>query len=180
MGTNTSAAGAAAQPNDTRFVLDAIRRIVQALRESSRSAERHVGLSGAQVFVLNALADGAPLSLNELAAATHTHQSSVSTVVTHLVDQGLVRRDRSRDDARRLDLTLTPKGRRLVDRAPDAAQHRLIAAIARLPAGRRRSLASTLTALADAVADVDRIPPMFFEERKRTRAMARRRASGGA
>ncbi len=174
MGPNTSAGDAADRPQDTRFILDAIRRIVQALRESSRSAERHVGLSGAQVFVLHTLADGAPLSLNELAAGTHTHQSSVSTVVTHLVEQGLVRRDRSRDDARRLELSLTPKGRRLVERAPDAAQHRLIAAIDRLPAARRRTLASTLTALADAVADVDRIPPMFFEERKRTNGRSRR------
>jgi DNA-binding MarR family transcriptional regulator len=59
-------------------VLDAVRRIVQALRESSRQAERQVGLSGAQLFVLQKLAESPASSVNELAARTHTHQSSVS------------------------------------------------------------------------------------------------------
>ena len=40
----------------TRRVLDSIRRIVQFLRESSREAERRVGLSGAQLFVLRTVA----------------------------------------------------------------------------------------------------------------------------
>ena len=45
MGTNTSGA------SETQTALDAIRRIVHALRASSRWSERHVGLSGAQLFV---------------------------------------------------------------------------------------------------------------------------------
>ncbi len=63
-------------------MLDAIRRIVQALRESSRAAEKRVGLSGAQLFVLQTLGESPGLSLNELAERTRTHQSSVSVVVT--------------------------------------------------------------------------------------------------
>ena len=39
-----------------RMILDAIRRIVQALRVASREAEASVGLSGAQLFVLQKLA----------------------------------------------------------------------------------------------------------------------------
>src|SRR5262245_81630 len=105
MGSNTSGA------SDTQAVLDAIRQIVQALRESSRWSERHVGLSGAQLFVLQALAEAPGISLNELAARTHTHQSSVSVVVTRLVDAGLVRRGRSGLDARSVTLSLSPRGR---------------------------------------------------------------------
>lgn len=155
-----------AGPEATRDVLNAIRGIVQALRESSRAAERHVGLSGAQTFVLRTLAERASLSLNDLAAATHTHQSSVSTVVARLVADGLIRRARSPEDARRLELSLTVRGRDVASRAPDAAQQRLIAAVNRLPPKRRRELAATLCELADSVAAVDRIPPMFFEDAK--------------
>jgi DNA-binding MarR family transcriptional regulator len=171
MGTNTSPSH-----RDTRDVLDAIRRIVQALRESSRSAERHVGLTGAQLFVLHTLAATPALALNDLAAGTHTHQSSVSTVVTRLVDQGLVRRGQSTVDARRLALSLTAKGRRLANRAPDAAQQRLVQAIERLTAARRRMLASTMTELAQSVTAADRIPAMFFEERARPARKVRRHA----
>lgn len=173
MGANISTP---ASPGATRNVLNAIRGIVQALRESSRAAERHVGLSGAQTFVLRTLGERASLSLNDLAAATHTHQSSVSTVVTRLVADGLIRRARSPEDARRLELSLTARGRDLASRAPDAAQQRLIAAINRLPPRRRRDLAATLRELADSVAAVDRIPPMFFEDAK---PLGRRRTRRG-
>ena len=173
MGANISGP---ASPEATRDVLDAIRGIVQALRESSRAAERHVGLSGAQTFVLRTLSERASLSLNDLATATHTHQSSVSTVVTRLVEDGLIRRGRSPEDARRLELSLTARGRDLASRAPDAAQQRLIAAINRLPPRRRRELAATLRELADSVAAIDRIPPMFFEDAK---PLGRRRTRRG-
>ena len=75
MGANTSAAG-----RDTRDVMESLRRIVQALRESARRAEQEIGLSGAQLFVLATLSETPALSLNELAGRTRTHQSSVSTV----------------------------------------------------------------------------------------------------
>jgi DNA-binding MarR family transcriptional regulator len=83
MGSHTNST--AARPRD---VLDSLRRIVQVLRESSRRAERQLGISGAQLFVLEKLAEAPSQSLNELAERTHTHQSSVSTVVARLVKRG--------------------------------------------------------------------------------------------
>ena len=150
---------------DSRAVLDAIRRIVQALRESARRAEQRLGLSGAQMFVLQQIAAAQPLSVGELAVRTRTHQSSVSTVVTRLERAGLVRRERSARDARRAEVSLTPRGRRLAARAPDAAQARLIAGVEALSKGRRRLLASTLGELAAAVDRAGGAPAMFFEEK---------------
>jgi MarR family transcriptional regulator, lower aerobic nicotinate degradation pathway regulator len=147
-------------------VLDAVRRIVHALRESSRWAEKHVGLSGAQLFVLQTLAEAtAAVSVNELAALTHTHQSSVSTVVARLVERCLVRRARSDADARIVQLSLAPRGQRLATRAPDVAQQRLIHGVERLSSTRRRQLASTLSELAHAMDAADAAPAMFFEDR---------------
>jgi DNA-binding transcriptional ArsR family regulator len=83
---------------DVQAVLDGVRRIVQALRASSRWAERHVGLSGAQLFVLQKLAETPAISVNELAERTHTHQSSVSAVISRLAELGLVTRKRSAAD----------------------------------------------------------------------------------
>src|SRR5919202_5343906 len=114
MGAHTSAARAA---GDTRIVLDAVRRIFQALHESSRWAEKHLGLTGAQLFVLQQLADSPCPSLNELAARTHTHQSSVSTVVARLVERGLVVRGAGESDARRVELRLSSEGRKVIRRA---------------------------------------------------------------
>src|SRR5436190_7860869 len=102
------------QADETRTVLDGVRRIVRTLHESSRASEKAVGLSGAQLFVLQTLADLPGASLNALAERTHTHQSSVSTVVSRLVERGLVLRAPAAADARRLELRLSAEGRRLI------------------------------------------------------------------
>ena len=142
----TPGAGADAEAQE---ILDSVRQIVRALRESGRSAERKVGLSGAQLFVLEKLADGRALSLNELAERTLTHQSSVSVVVSRLVGRRLVTRTVSPEDARRVVLTLTPAGRALLARAPEAAQARLVEGLRRLPPREARSLARGLRALVE-------------------------------
>jgi DNA-binding MarR family transcriptional regulator len=124
-------------------VLDAIRRIVRVLRLSSGRAERELGLGSAQLFVLQQPAAAPAKSVNELAARTYTHQSSVSVVVRRLVEQGLVARRRASDDGRRRELSLTAAGRRLVARAPVPAQVRLIEGLGAL----RRSELGTLDGL---------------------------------
>src|SRR5581483_3712391 len=123
---------------ETQEILDSFRRIVRVLRESSRAAEQRVGISGAQLFVMSALKKEPQLSINELAQRTRTHQSTVSVVVSRLVERGLVARSSSAADARRLTLKLTPEGRALLKRAPDASQERLVAAIDSLFAAERK------------------------------------------
>jgi DNA-binding MarR family transcriptional regulator len=154
-------------------VMDSLRAVVRALRISTRAVEKEIGISGAQLFVLQRLEDAPARSVNELADRTSTHQSSVSTVVSRLVERGLVLRAASPEDGRRLELRVSAEGRRLVSRAPDAAQARLIQAIEQLPAGRRQALARLLGELTEAMDLGDRTPVMFFDtsDRKGRRAV---------
>jgi len=170
MGTNTS------ENADVRAVLDGVRRIVQSLRESSRWAEKYVGMTGAQLFVLQQLDEAPAQSLNDLAARTHTHQSSVSTIVARLVDRGLVTRTRSPRDGRTIELHLSSRGRKLAARAPNAAQQRLIQGIRELPPARRRGLATALSTVARSMDSADGEPVMFFEERASQRRRSLRHA----
>jgi DNA-binding MarR family transcriptional regulator len=173
MGTNTSGRRARPGPR-TRAVLDAIRRIVQALRESSRLAESRVGLSGAQLFVLRTVSESPGLSLNELAARTFTHQSSVSAVVTRLARENLLQKRVADRDARRVEVRLSPSGRRRLDRAPRSAQERLVAAVDALPGAERARLAITLDGLVAGMALPRKRPAMFFEEPARRMTVRRR------
>jgi DNA-binding MarR family transcriptional regulator len=164
----------------TRDVLDAIRRIVRSLREASRASERSLGLSAAQVFVLQRLQAAPAHSVNELAERTLTHQSSVSVVVSKLCERGLAVRTPSAADARRIEIALTKQGRALVERAPVVApQDRLIAGLALLGPRKRRLLAAGLRGLVDAMALPDEPATMFFERTPRSRPATggRRRAS---
>src|ERR1700730_535689 len=73
---------------DSQRILDSIRRLVRLLRLSDRVAQRELGLSAAQLFVLQELGKTPALSLSEVAERTRTDQSSVSVVVTRLVGSG--------------------------------------------------------------------------------------------
>ncbi len=173
-----------ASSGDVRAALDAFRRIVQALRMSARGAEHRGGLSGAQLFALQQLASMPGASVNDLAARTFTHQSSVSVVVRRLVERRLVAKVAARDDRRRVRLALTDAGHAALRRSPEPIQHRLIAGIAKLSNPQQHTLAKALTQVARTMAGPRMAPPMFFEEpatRARRRGVTRepgRRRSG--
>ena len=153
-----------AQPEEVREVLNALRRIVRSLRVSSRTAEQRVGLSGAQLFVLQCLARHSPCSVNELAVRTATDQSSVSVVVSRLVARGHVRRVPSKADRRRVELTLTRSGLALLESAPEAAQERLIFALGELPKAELKVLARSLGKVVELAEVGGEAPSLFFEE----------------
>jgi DNA-binding MarR family transcriptional regulator len=173
-----------ASAGDVHAALDAFRRIVQALRMSARDAEQRLGLSGAQLFALQQLASMPGASVNDLAARTFTHQSSVSVVVRRLVERRLVAKVAARDDRRRVRLAVTDAGHAALRRAPEPIHDRLIAGIAKLSTPRRHTLARALTQVARTMAGPRTAPPMFFEEpetrapRRRVRRGPGRRRSG--
>lgn len=167
--------------DDTRTVLEGLRRVVQALRVTARDAEHRHGLSAAQIFVLHLLERDGPASVNALAARSFTHQSSVSVVVSRLVDAGMVERRRAEDDARRAEIALTARGRALLRRVPEPAQSQLVNALGRVMPVERRALARGLAALVREMGIAEGVAGMFFEESRsaaKTASRGPRRSQG--
>jgi DNA-binding MarR family transcriptional regulator len=159
---------------DATRVVEALRRLVRALRASAGVVERATGLSGAQLFVLRSLAASPAASLQELAARVLTDPSSASVVVARLVEQGLVERRGDPRDRRRVELSLTAAGRTRLRRAPATAQERLVATVRALPADTRAELAWTLDSIVRSIGADEAPAAMFFEPDGR--AVRRRRA----
>ena len=141
--------------DDIGIILDALRSIVRELRLASREAEQRVGVHGAQLHALRQLVDNPTTSLAELAERTHTDISSVSVVVSRLVEQGLVARKAADDDRRRLSLGLTPRGRAVLRRAPETGTSRLLTAAAHLSDRELHGLATGLSKLVDGIDGTD-------------------------
>jgi len=99
------------------------------MRMNTRAIESKAGMSLAQLFVMHCLAEKSADSLNELADRTATHQSSVSVVVTRLLQKGYVSRTPSAVDRRRVLLEITPLGREILASAPKTIQMRLISSL---------------------------------------------------
>ena len=141
--------------DDVGLILNALRSIVRELRLASREAEQRVGVHGAQLHALRQLAYSPTTSLTELAERTHTDISSVSVVVSRLVEQGLVARKAADDDRRRLSLGLTARGRAVIRRAPETGTSRLLRAAAHLSDRELHALATGLTKLVDGLDGTD-------------------------
>jgi DNA-binding MarR family transcriptional regulator len=76
-----------------------------------------LGLTHPQYLVMLALWERSPRTLNDLAADLAMEPATASPLVKRLESDGLVARERSTEDERRLDITLTDAGRALRERA---------------------------------------------------------------
>lgn len=77
------------------------------------------GLQRQQFWVLGALSHG-PRRMGDLAECANTTQPSLTGIVDRLEERGLVRRRRSPEDRRVVEVVLTPAGRVEMRRAHDA------------------------------------------------------------
>ncbi len=144
--------------------LNAVRSIVRALRINTRAIELKMGISLAQLFVLQHLAERPADSLNELADRTATHQSSVSVVVRRLVERGYVSRTSSTVDKRRIEIAVTPAGRERLSGAPRTIQSQLIGALAGMSSSEQATLADLMERWLRAAHIDFTSPPMLGED----------------
>lgn len=150
--------------DESRAILDALRRLVRGLRLYARYCETKLHLSAAQLFALRSLGKGGPMSLRDLAKTTLTDASSVSVVVERLRQKGLVSRRKALEDRRRVELSLTVAGQALLRRSPDALQDRMISTLGGLSAKRRAALLTDLTHMVRGAGLDGELPHLFFEE----------------
>jgi len=164
MGSNSNDGRAVASDRQTiERAMNAVRSIVRAQRINTRAIELKMGISLAQLFVLQQLADRPSDSLNDLAERTATHQSSVSVVVRRLVERGFVSRTASAADKRRIEIDLTPAGRALLADAPTTITKQLINGLSHMPTTEQTELADLLESWLHASRIDIAAPPMIGE-----------------
>jgi DNA-binding MarR family transcriptional regulator len=124
-----------------------------------------VGLSAAQLFVLEQLRASSAASLGQLAERTLTDRTSVAAVVERLEEAGLVATERSIDDRRRVLVHITAAGRQKLRAAPAAPTMLLLRALERMSRDEVRALDEQLGRLVGAMGLADEPATMLFEER---------------
>ncbi|HEX8945502.1 MAG TPA: MarR family winged helix-turn-helix transcriptional regulator [Gemmatimonadaceae bacterium] len=143
--------------------MDGLRRLVRVLRSSNAESERQTGITTAQLFVLKHIAEHPGGSLGDVVSRTLTTQSAASEVVGRLVARGLVSRSPATDDRRRVVLSATTEGVRLIRASGPPVQEQLIAALGRLPVAQQEAIACGLGAWLEAAGFGELPPSMFFE-----------------
>jgi len=122
-------------------------RTVAGLKVAAYAADSPVDRAG--VAMLSRLNDHGGIRLSDLAAALGLDVSTVSRQVRHLEEAGLVHRADDPEDRRAYRLSITDKGRDLLDQLRSARREMLCAALRDWSDDDRDRLTDLLTRLAD-------------------------------
>ena len=107
--------------------MDSLVELALILKAIQRELERRIneamaplGITAAQADAITVIGQAGPLSLRDLGELLIAESGHPSRLVDRLVGAGLVAREPSGDDRRRVVLSLTPRGRRLEKRIAEA------------------------------------------------------------
>jgi DNA-binding MarR family transcriptional regulator len=150
-------------PSAHAQALRCIRALVDILYHSARSVESRTGLTNAQLAILRQVASHGPLTVNEIAARVRAGQSGVSMVLSRLEETGLVERTPSKSDRRRVLVSATTVGRRLLRRSPRPPTEQLLKAVDRLSRAEAEQIARGLTSLLNHMRRGRKPEHMLFE-----------------
>jgi len=104
------------KPVDTAAVADALRPVLLRVGRELRREARAVGISPEQVSLLVAIKYAPGIGVRELAARERVSPPAMTKHVDRLERDGLVARTPSAEDRRRVGLSLTDEGQRVLRR----------------------------------------------------------------
>lgn len=125
-------------------VLKKFRIIYGSIRQQFRDVESNCGVSGSQLWILQEVAKAPGIGVSMLAARLSIHQSTCSLLVEKLVRRGLLYKQRSNEDQRRVGLCITDEATLLLKNSPGPAEGVLPEALQSLPESKLLSLNQAL------------------------------------
>ena len=114
-------------------VLQQFRVIYGSMRQYFRELEERCGLPGSQTWVLQEASRTPEVGITELARRMGIHQSTCSSLVEKLVNQGYLFKQKHSSDQRRVGLRLTALGNEVIGRLPGPAEGVLPKALSSIP-----------------------------------------------
>lgn len=145
--------------------LQRLRIVIRAAQRHSLWIEKQCGVNGAQLWIMQELAEVPGLRVGQITARLAIAQTTTSNLLEGLVRKGYVVKTRDQEDARVVKLALSDAGRALLDAAPKPARGLLPEALAKLDAAGLASLNAGLQGLLESIDDLDEelgLQPMPF------------------
>jgi DNA-binding MarR family transcriptional regulator len=99
-----------------------VKALQRELERASNELMKPLGLTGPQADALVVIRQAQPIALKDLGRLLIAEAGHPSRLIDRLVEAGLVERRAAQDDRRRVELKLTPAGRRLARRVEKARQ----------------------------------------------------------
>lgn len=154
-------------PASPLSVLQRFRVLIRTAQRHSQWIEKQSGVTGAQLWSMQELAEHPGLRVGDLAKRMALHQSTASNMIDKLETAGLLRKERQSSDNRVVRLYLTEAGTAVLAKAPSPARGILPEALRRMDQVALASLQMDLDGLLAQVGRLDEafgMQPLSFTE----------------
>jgi DNA-binding MarR family transcriptional regulator len=136
-------------------VLQQLRIVIRLAGSHSATMERSTGVPGAQLWALHEVAETDGLTVGGLAQRLRVHQTTVSNLLKGLEARGLVRKGRSPQDQRIVQVHLTAVGRKALKNSPGPARGLLPNVLENMTAPQLRKVHDGLAILVECMGGFD-------------------------
>lgn len=99
-------------------VLIALRRVIRATDLHSKHLAKTTGLTAPQILLLQAIRNKGEVTIGEIANDVSLSQATVTSILDRLEKRGLIYRERSKEDKRKVHAYLTDSAAELLMEAP--------------------------------------------------------------
>jgi DNA-binding MarR family transcriptional regulator len=107
-------------------VMIALRKIIQAIDMNSKQLVKRVGLTGPQLVILQEISTQGEVTAGEIARAVSLSQATVTGILERMEKRGLLARQRSDRDKRRIMVSITATGEQILKDAPPLMQEAFV------------------------------------------------------
>jgi DNA-binding MarR family transcriptional regulator len=128
-------------------ILQSLRRIIRSIDQHNKQLGSKYGLTVPQLVCLRQLLQEGVMTLGRLAKAVYLSQATVTGIIDRLYEKGLISRERSTEDRRKMKVRLTEEGIRMVRDMPWPLQERFSNSLAALPETEQDQIDQTLKKL---------------------------------
>ncbi|HXX33541.1 MAG TPA: MarR family transcriptional regulator [Thermodesulfobacteriota bacterium] len=145
-------------------IMQSLRRIFKSIQDYSQEVSNKFGITGPQLWVLKIISGNENLSLGELSKRMYLHPSSITGLVDRLEKKGYMLRDRGQEDRRVIKVQLTSEGKKLVRKAPNPIQGKMIYGLRKLRKGKLNLLYHSIQELVEIMEAQSLKVTFFFDQ----------------
>lgn len=137
----------------TKAALSALRKILRKTEINAKALMRETGLTPSQFIFMQMIDDGAEHTAGSIAARIGITQATATALIQKLEAQGMIVRRKGEADRRQVWLSLTAKGREILEVSPDGVHARFYKAFTQLEEWEQLMLITSLERVASMLGD---------------------------
>ncbi len=138
-------------------VLISLRRITQAIDLHSRQLVRQHGITTPQLIILKQIEGKDAHTVSQIAKLVSLKQATVTDILNRLERKGLVQRQKDLGDRRRVLITETDAGKKLLDAAPSPLQETFLEKFENIDDWQQNMILSSLQLLGSLMTDEEKV-----------------------